>query len=525
MEPALAGAVLDYILQRATDPPPRMRRHLPHGTVMIATMARRTPRSMRHPMRTGALIAGMTLAALLGAACSGGSSPPTDGQGDGGGTGPIDTTPADATITLAPTARYQTMRGWEATAQAGQEDIAAFPHYRDALPEWAVDSVGLDRLRLEIRSGAENPRDAWSEMRAGQLSSSAWRCLRYEAVNDNGSPTVIDPAGFHFGELDLAVETVVLPMKRRLEARGERLFLNVDYVAFVQQCPGVRYDHRDAAEYAEFVLATVQHLRDEYELVPDAWEVILEPDTGTPWHGAEIGAGIVAADQRLRAAGFDIEFIAPSTTNMANAVPYTDEMVTRVPAARPLLAELSYHRYAGVSDANLRAIAERGARYGVATAMLEHMGADYEELHRDLALGNASAWQQFTLAYSGDDEGDAYLKVVTSGPTASLRLGSRTRYLRRYFQHVRRGAVRIGATSDVDAFAPLAFVNADDRYTVVVKADRGGMVAVRGLPAGRYGIASTTDDGDATAADVTIAAGGELRAPIAGRGVLVIFRR
>ncbi|HEU4630966.1 MAG TPA: hypothetical protein VFS08_14545 [Gemmatimonadaceae bacterium] len=488
----------------------------------------RAPRSRRSSVLRRAVVLrpSAMLAALTVMACGGGSSPTTDGRSDGdGGTGPIDGPPADATITLAPTARFQTMRGWEATAQAGQEEIAAFPQYRDALPEWAVDSVGLDRLRLEIRSGAENPRDSWGEMRAGRLSGSAWRCLRYEAVNDDASPTTMDPAGFHFGELDLTVEQVVLPMKRRLEARGERLFLNVNYVAFVQQCPGVRYDHRDPAEYAEFVLATVQHLRDKYGLVPDAWEVILEPDTGTPWHGAEIGAAIVAADQRLRAAGFDVDFIAPSTTSMANAVPYADELATRVPAARPLLAELSYHRYTGVSDANLRAIAERAAAYGTATAMLEHMGADHEELHRDLAIGNVSAWQQFVLAYTGDDEGDAYLKVGTTGGTPSLRLGSRTRYLRRYFQHVRRGAVRIGAASDDEAFAPLAFVNPDDRYTVVVKTTRGGTVGVRGLPAGRYGVASTTADEDGSEPDVTIAAGGELRATIPDRGVLVIFRR
>jgi hypothetical protein len=476
-------------------------------------------------VRATALAGSVTLAALLATACGGGSSPPTDGQGGNDGGGRTDDALADVTVTLAPAERYQTMRGWEATAQAGQEDVAAFPQYRGALAEWAVDSVGLDRLRLEIRSGAENPRDGWSEVRAGRVSGAAWRCLRYEAVNDDASPTSIDAAGFHFGEMDLAVEQVVLPVKARLEARGERLFLNVNYVAFVQQCSGLRYDHRDPAEYAEFVLATVQHLRDRYGLVPDAWEVILEPDTGTPWHGAEIAAGIAAADQRLRAAGFDVDFIAPSTTNMANAVPYTDEMMTRVPAVRPRVAELSYHRYAGVSDANLRAIAQRGAQYGVATAMLEHMGADYEELHRDLALGNVSAWQQFTLAYPGDDDGGAYLKVATDGGTGSLRLGSRTRYLRRYFQHVRRGAVRIGASADDDDFAPLAFVNPGDRYTVVVKADRGGTVAVRGLPAGRYGIAATTRDGDRSADDVTIATNGELRAPIPGRGVLVIFRR
>jgi hypothetical protein len=146
-------------------------------------------------------------------------------------------------------------------------------------------------------------------------------------------------------------------------------------------------------------------------------------------------------------------------------------------------------------------------------------------LEKDLVLANAAAWQQFVLAFSEADRGDAYLKVEEAGTGATIRLASRTRFLRRYFQHVRRGAVRIAATSSDGDFHPVAFVHPDGRTTVVVRAEDDGSIGIAGLPAGTYGVAYTTDDRDGTGPDVTVSAGEELRATMPGDGVMVIFRR
>ena len=455
-------------------------------------------------------------------ACSDNALPSGDGGDGGGGDGG---SPADARISLQPAVRFQSMRGWAATTQAGQSDLSFFSRYSNVLAEWAVDSVGITRLRLEIRSGSENPRDIYAEVKAGTIPESSWRCLRYETINDNADPMVMNPAGFHWSEIDKKVETVVLPIRQRLQARGEQLFLNVNYVAFVQQCNGTRYDHQSPAEYAEFALATVQHLRDKYGLVPDSWEMILEPDNDTPWRGPTIGAAAVATAARFKAAGFDIPLVAPSTLSMANAVPYFNG-IAAVPGAAGELSDLSYHRYSGVSDENLRAIGARAAQAGVSTGMLEKIGADYHDLAKDLTLANASSWQQYTLAYedeTGNDNGAQYLIVAPSGPP--IRLASRTRYLRHYFRAARLGAVRIGASTTDDAFSPIAFVNADGRQAVVVQATRAGLVAVAGLEPGRYTVARTVDDRDGKTDEITIEAGQELHASISGKGVLSVVRR
>jgi len=423
---------------------------------------------------------------------------------------------APARIVIDPGVHYQRITGWEASAQPGE--IAAPPSvYRDRLAELAVNDLGINRLRVKVRSGAENSRDYWAEMRAGRLREN-WRCVRYATVNDNADPGVIDRGGFHWGDLDAQIEDVVLPMKRRLEARGEHLFVNLLYVAFYNQCPNVPYIHTNPEEYAEFILAASLHLRQKYAIVPDAWEVVLEPDNTPFWRGRQLGEAIAATGRRLKAAGFAPRFIAPSTTSMANTVPYFDQLV-RVPGALQWMSEISYHRYHGTGAANLRAIAERAERYHIDSAMLEHIGSGYDDLQRDLEIGRVSAWQEFALAFPTGDNGAQYYLV---GKDGSVEPARRTRFLRQYFHYVRAGAVRIGATSDNPDLDPLAFVNADGRYVVVVKADAPGSVSIAGLPAGKYVVSYTTDDQAGRETAVTLVSGGQLSARIPARGVMTI---
>src|SRR5262245_4650891 len=179
--------------------------------------------------------------------------------------------------------RGQVMSGWEAVAQAGQE-LPEFPAFERQLFDLAVNDLGINRVRLEVRSGIEQRRDTWREHLSGALDAKAWRAIRYATVNDNHDPFTIDWSGFQFGGVDDRVRRVVLPMKDRLAARGEALFVNATYVAFTRQIgTGFGYAHENPEEYAEFVLATYLHLQQTFGWVPDAWNVILEPDNTDYW--------------------------------------------------------------------------------------------------------------------------------------------------------------------------------------------------------------------------------------------------
>ncbi|OGR87242.1 MAG: hypothetical protein A3J74_11255 [Elusimicrobia bacterium RIFCSPHIGHO2_02_FULL_57_9] len=438
------------------------------------------------------------------------------------------------TITLNPATTYQTITGWEAAAQAGQSD-PLFPNFKDTLFNQAVNDLGVNRLRLEINSGAENTRDFWTEFRNGQIDNATLRCLRYSTVNDNADPFVINPSGFQFAQLDDTVDNVVLPMMQKLQARGERLYVNLNYVAFTGQmtgagCPaGLQYNHDDSPdEYAEFVLATYQHLQSKYGWGPDSWEIILEPDNTSFWRGTQIGNAIAAAGSRLQANAFSSpRFVAPSVTNMANASPYFDAMIA-VSGVQQYLSEISYHRYGGVSTGNLQSIASRAVQYGLNTGMLEHIAANYLELHDDLKIGRNSAWQQFALAFPTSDNGAQYYWIDAGG---GVNIGGRTKFLRQYFKYIRKGAVRIDAVSNNSGFDPLAFINTDGKYVVVVKTSAGGSFSIQGLPAGTYGIKYTAGGADSPAyydvdsTDRTITAGQAVAASIPIAGAITIYAK
>ena len=420
--------------------------------------------------------------------------------------------------------RHQVISGWEATTQAGQLH-ASYPLFRDSVLSRGVNELGINRLRLEVRSGSENTHDWFADFQAGRIDMATWRCHRYAPVNDNPDPQQRRDAGFFFTEMDDKIEQVVLPVRALLAGQGESLYLNVTFVAFSRQACGTSVlVHDDPEEYAEFALATVQHMDARYGLVPDAWEVILEPDNTDFWRGRQIGEAIVAAAKRFAAHGYGhITFVGPSNTNMSRATTYFDDLA-KVPGALAHVSEIAYHRYGGVSQSTLNALADRAESNHIGTAMLEHIGSDYEDLHDDLTIANNSAWQQFAFAFTKtEDDGAQYYLVDASNPSAPrIMPGSRTPFLRQYFRFIRRGAQRIGAASRRASLDPVAFINPTGKWVVVVKSDGAASFAVGGLPAGRYGVSHTTTSGSIVAAPITVTSSGVANLTIPGRGVLTL---
>lgn len=442
-----------------------------------------------------------------------------------GGGSPDLSASAAAVIEISPSITYQTMTGWEGTAQIGQtcaRDV--FLPYRDPLLDRLVNELGINRVRLELTSGTENPIDWFTLFYTGQVSPASARSRRYEIINDNADPRATNPAGFQFAMLDHDAEHVVNPLRQLLAARAERLYVTLTYVDF----GNTPFEHsQNPDEYAEFILATFQHLQQKYGWVPDAVELILEPDNTANWRPSTIGPAIVATGDRLKAAGFKPAFIAPSNTNASGAVTSFDELA-RIPRVLEYLTDLAYHRYSGVSRGVLEAIGARSVQYGIRTGMLEHIASGYEDLHEDLEHGRVSAWQQYALSYcSGSDDGTKYYQIdADNAAQPQIILGSRSRFLRQYFLFVRMGAVRIGAASTDGRFDPLAFRNPNGRFTVVVKASGSGEFQVRNLPAGTYGRKFTTaSQFDIDLTDVGIAAGQALLASIPESGVMTLYQR
>ena len=436
-------------------------------------------------------------------------------------------------IDVIPSVQHQTITGWEGHVQSGQLecDPTAFAIYRDPLLDRVVNELGLNRVRLEFRSGMENVVDYFAQFRAGQITYDAWRATWFSPVNDNADPNVANPAGFQWAWFDHNIDQVVVPLRQRLQARGEQLFVNLTFVDF--WVTGAAKPFRtmlSPAEYAELALVTFQHIRDKYGWVPDALEIALEPEN-QQYSGTEMGRAIVATVNRLAAAGFHPQIIAPSTTSMAAASTYYDAMMA-VPGMSGLIDELAYHRYQGVSSGALQAIATRASRDGIRTSMLEHIGSGADDLWTDLTVGNVSAWEQFAIAFCGnrdnpDNQGVYYQINQTTPSQPKINITNHSKLLRQFFLFVRAGAVRIGATStNSNQQDAIAFRNSNGRYVVIVRTPGAANFTVRGLPPGTYGLKyATSTTWDVNLPDVTIGSGGGVQAAMPSAGYLTIYQR
>jgi hypothetical protein len=393
--------------------------------------------------------------------------------------------PQEGVILINPKTTYQTMIGWEATDQAGQREYRAkWLKYKDQLYDLAVNDLGIDRVRLQVKATS---------------------------------------SGFDWTGFDQCLAEVVVPLRQRLEARGERLWVNVCVVE------GALKDNPSL--YAQNVLATYKRMQSKYGFVPDSWEAGLEPDHfGWGTQGSTMGYAIVAAGKLLAANGYPSKvFIAPSSSNTVHAIAYFDEMVRDVPDSTRYLAEFSYHLYGGADRRSREAMAMRALSRGLKVSQGEFIGATYEDLHQDLKVAQVSSWEQYTLCWAmsstGDNGGQYYVADDVSNPAnPPIVMGSRTKFLRQYFKFIRRGAVRIGAMSSYPGFDPVAFRNVDAREVVVVKAASGGSFKIHGLSAGTYGVKYTTaKQYDVDMPAVNISPGQPLDANIPDAGVITIY--
>ncbi|REJ78238.1 MAG: hypothetical protein DWQ47_01890 [Acidobacteria bacterium] len=421
--------------------------------------------------------------------------------------------------------KHQVITGWEATAQAGEHVSPAFEKYNDELFDRAVNELGITRLRLELFAGVENPTDYYTLSKQGKVSKEEYRDKQYIIVNDNDDPNSIAEEGFQFAHFDLTVEKVVIPLKKRLQAKGSDLYINLNYVAFGSQKGKFRYLD-NPQEYAEFILAAFLHMDRKFGFVPDAVQVILEPDNKVGWTGDHIARAIELTSDKLKAAGFEPGFIAPNTTNAENAPKYIDE-IARSKKAMSAITEFGYHRYCCAKPKVLRDIASSGEAHGKTTSMLEYIGADYTMLHDDLKLARVSAWQQYTIAFPIErDNGAQYYLVDDTNPHSPvLKMGERTRFLRLYFLHARPGAQVIGAETSNAAFDPIAFANEDGSTSIVIKADAPGTIAIKNPGTGEWSYSFATHrhgDGNGKAKRN---ASGDLEVTIPGSGVVAVYNQ
>lgn len=237
---------------------------------------------------------------------------------------------------------------------------------------------------------------------------------------------------------------------------------------------------KNPEEYAELVEGAFIRLRDKYGVVPDAFEVILEPDNSLDWRGPEIANGLLAVAKRLDAFGIDPDYIAPSTSKTTNAPRYFDSFAKNKEALKRLDV-LSYHRYDWKrAKAALPKIISRARKANISTAMLKYENGVIINLFEDLIEGEVVAWQKYGVPFMPVRTPDAGEELLAP------ELGMAK--LSQVFRNVRRGAVRLHtATLDGSARA-MAFRNKNGAHTIFILSEGTGDIEIKGVPDGKYAV-------------------------------------
>ncbi len=408
---------------------------------------------------------------------------------------------ANDTVRILPFERFQTLRGWEVVAHFWSFETrtnranAEWPRNLSAVLDELVNACGINRVRLEVRSGLENPVDYWALWMSGDIEFAELKRHQYETLNDNDDPGELNPAGFQTAFFDDEVELIVLPMKERLNARGEDLYLTVNLVDFSTKKGLLEGDLAlalDPEEYAEFIGFYFVRLRDKYGLIPDALEVTLEPENTDHWGGKQIGMAINAVTAHLHELGFDPAIIAPSVRDSSNAVRYYEE-ARRVLKDPGKISVLGYHKYDGEKLEVLRRIAETARRDGIETAMLELTRGGIDSLFNDLLIAQATAWQKYGIVREivpgVKSTSDSFmLDAVLDGTNSKITPSKRGRLLCPVFSAFRQGAVRIGTQDHGEWLRSVAVRNRDGKVAIAIRTTNAGSFDLSGLPGGTYDV-------------------------------------
>lgn len=397
-------------------------------------------------------------------------------------------------IVVNPSVTYQTIVGWEGSY--GPYKYLPIPNlatFQGTAFDLAVNELGITRLRFEIPMAGPGQR---SEFDCPVPRTDGWDFTCFDTIMDGA-----------------------VQFKRLVEARGDRFWLNVTVV-------GSKGSSSPEA-YAQEALAIYQHLQQRYGFLPDSWEVALEPGMFRWDSATTLARAMLMTAMILEQHGFSTPyFIGPSSEcGIPTALEWFDRMAN-IPGAITLIKEFSYHRYCAPSDTDLMKVADLGRTYSINTSQLEFIGASYKELHDDLKKANVAAWQQYLLFFpAAQDKGGQY--IIVDNPEAdspTIRLASRSNFLRQYFLYIRPGALRIEATSNDSRIDPVAFLNGNGTQVVVVKTDGESEFSIAGLRPGRYGVKFTTENAyDVDRADIDLSEGDNLTASIPGAGVITIF--
>ena len=388
---------------------------------------------------------------------------------------------ADVAVTIDNGRPHQTMQGFGATT------ISLVFNATDNVPA-ALRTQAIDATYNQVKLNMGNLEVEPFEAPASNV---------YAPANDDGSPSTF--GAFNWIQSDNMMQKVVTP--------GAAFGLDHYWLGPVVStgfslpwAPALRSSNYQLYldELAEHVAAVAIHWRDAYGATPEYLQLFNEPLSGN----GELGGGSVAeiidiikrAGDRLRSEGFaTMKFVV--TAEETEAISLRDaQMIMADPDARKYVGVIAYHPYPygstyaavpnilATSGAGMPAadkilvrnqLRDLGAQYGIPVMMVEvsHSEVPFAsfdgvrgraiQIHDELTYADAAAffgmnamWDSVTHAqhYQGrPDPGfysDSDSVVLIDVEMNKVVISPMGRAIGHYARWIKRGAVRVEATSD-----------------------------------------------------------------------------
>jgi hypothetical protein len=372
---------------------------------------------------------------------------------------------APVTVTLDPSVKHQTVRGW--SCNPWYRGIA--PKLRDQLLDEAINELGLTRVRWQQANGNRSAERSW------------------EAQNDDGDPDTTNWDGFLTADADRAIETWVVPFKQRVEANGEPFELWMSPSFFDGGSTGTvpAWLLHSPGEYAEYALAYVKHMKDKHGVEATHYVICNEAGNNNAFSPQVVIEMTEVLGERLAAAGLKTKGQFSDGVNAGVTWRYL-QAARDAPEIWKYVDVLSYHWYGGNNQESMAKIRDFAREKGIDTGQTEFMGLTMNHLYDDLTIGGTSYWCLYGLAGPGRGGHNFGLSLANT----SFTRGAQFWNFRQVMHYVRPGAVRIEATSDAPAVRSLAFVR-NGKTTVVLISQQACTVSVTNLPDGDYGVSQS----------------------------------
>src|SRR6185437_8775560 len=124
-------------------------------------------------------------------------------------------------------------------------------------------------------------------------------------INDNGSPDTVVESAFDSGAIDNYYNNLIMPWKKLVAANGDSFLFYVspswyyggstgDIPAFLKYSPG---------EYAEYYISYLNHIKNQYGLVPNYVTMCNEAGNNNAFYEALVATMIKTVMPRIQAAG------------------------------------------------------------------------------------------------------------------------------------------------------------------------------------------------------------------------------